>query len=177
MANVDLVTMIGNVSHSLGAVKSLLLGMGYVLGIFLVITSLLKFKKIAEAKAHSSSHEKMMSPILYLLLGAALVFLPSTATYLSNTTFGTTNVLQYIQYNPYDIYSSMGFIIKTAGVLWFIRGCILLVHGGSPGAEKHGGKGLAFIAAGIFAMNFESTVAMLNFFQTQLLSATSPSGK
>lgn len=176
MTNVDLVKMIGNLTQSLGPVRSLLVGMGYVLGIVFVITSLLKFKKMGESKS-GSSHEKPLIPIMYLVLGVMLIFLPSTATYLSNTAFGTGNVLQYIQYDPYDIYSSMGFFIKTAGVLWFIRGCVLVVHGGSPGADKHAGKGLAFIGAGILAMNFESTYAMMNYFFSQLLSATSSTGK
>lgn len=174
MTNIDFVKMIGNLSQSLGSVRSLLVGMAYVLGILLVISALMKFKKMSETK---SSHEKSLIPTMFLMAGVMLIFLPSTVTYLSNTAFGTGNALQYIQYDPYDIYSSMGFLIKTAGVLWFIRGCFLVMHGGNPGAQKNARKGLTFIAAGILAMNFESTYAMMNYFFTQLLSATSSKGK
>ncbi|MCC5013747.1 MULTISPECIES: type IV secretion protein IcmC [Legionella] len=160
MNSTDLITMIGNLSRSLFPVQHLLSGGAYLLGIVFFMTAISKLRKIGDHRANSSSQEKMFVPLAYIIGGSALLFLPSTVQNLSNTTFGTGNVLQYANYNPYDIYSSMGLIIQTAGLIWFIRGCVLLVTASEPGVQQ-GGKGLAFLFAGVLAMNFENTTAFL----------------
>ncbi len=165
--NSDLVSMIGNVSRSLYSVESLIAGFGYLIGILFMITAVAKLKKTTG----SSSQEGMLGPIAYFLGGAALIFLPTMLSTLSSTAFGTGNVLQYIQYNPYNIYNSMGIVIQTAGLIWFVRGCVLLVHGSAPGVQE-GPKGLTFIAAGILATNFEYTFGILNYCMDHLLSLT-----
>jgi hypothetical protein len=171
MASVDLVAMLGNLSRSLSSVQRLAEGMAYMIGILFVITALFKFKIIANTRTGGSSQEKMYVPVMFFFGGTALLFLPSMTKVLSNTAFGAGNILQYIQVNPYDIYSSMGVLIQTAGIIWFIRGCILIVHGSEPGT-KHSTKGLAFIGAGVLSMNFTYCVAAANYIMTQFLSFT-----
>lgn len=163
----ELITMIGNLSRSLYAVQHLLTGFAYMLGIVFIMTALAKLKKIGEAAGHSQ--ESTFVPIAFFLGGAALLFLPSTWTALANTTFGQGNILQYTNYNPYDLYSSMTLVIQTAGVIWFIRGCVLLVHASEPDG-KHGTKGFIFVCAGVLAMNFQNTgsaiTAVINYIMT-----------
>lgn len=172
--NADIVSMIGNLSQSLVPVQTLIAGLGYLIGIFLVITAVTKLKKIGDYRSQGSSGEKMFVPIAYLIGGAALIFLPSALKVLSSTAFGTGNILQYTPYNPYNVYASMKILIQTAGLIWFIRGAVLLVHASEPGV-KEGPKGLAFIVAGILAVNFEGTVGAVNFVIEHLMSLTKPS--
>lgn len=162
MNSTDLVTLLGNLSQSLFPVQQLISGFAYVAGIAFFLGALFKLHKIGDAKSQSSSHEKMLVPIVYMLIGAALVYLPSAVTILANTTFGPDNVLSYGKYNRYDVYSNMGVLIQTAGLLWFVRGSILITQATHPGAKKEGAKGLAFIFAGVIAMNFDNTVAVIN---------------
>lgn len=169
-SSTDLVTMIGNLSRSLFPVQHLISGFAYLLGILFFITAIMKLKKIGGSGGRHSQ-EKMFVPIAFLLGGAALLFLPSAVVSLSNTAFGAGNILRYANYNPYNIYSSMGLVIQTAGLLWFVRGCVLLVHASEPGVQ-HGPKGLAFLCAGILAMNFESTASFLNGVMQHLESLT-----
>lgn len=157
----DLVLMIGNISRSLFPVQSLISGLAYLIGIGFFITAIAKLRKIGDARASSSSHEKPFIAIAFLLGGAALVFLPSAVHTLSNTAFGVGNILQYTSYSPYNIVSAMGIVVQTAGLIWFVRGCVLLVTASEPGV-KHGAKGLAFLCAGVLAMNFEMTLAVAN---------------
>ncbi|KTD23861.1 protein IcmC (DotV)-like protein [Legionella lansingensis] len=159
MSSPDLVTIIGNVSRSLFPIQYLLSGGAYVLGILLFITAIFKLKKIGESGGRRSS-ERVFVPLVYLLGAGALLYLPSAVSVLANSTFGTGNILQYSQYNPYDIYNSMGYLIQTAGLIWFIRGCVLLVHASEPGVQW-GPKGLVFLCAGILAMNYQNTVNMV----------------
>ncbi|MBA2709969.1 MAG: type IV secretion protein IcmC [Tatlockia sp.] len=168
----DLVTIIGNFSHSLYPIQRLLTGFAYLMGLAFFILALMKLKKIGESRGQSQ--EKPIVPLAYLLGGAALLFLPSAVTTLSNTVFGAGNILGYVTYNPYSIYNSMGLLVQTAGVLWFIRGCVLLVGASQPG-ETHGTKGLVFLCAGILAMNFQNTTAAVNAALTYLMSLTGPS--
>lgn len=127
--------------------------------------------KIADKKAQSSSSEKMFTPMMYLIFGALLIYLPSTLTIMANTAFGVGNVLTYVNYNPANIYSSMHLLIQTAGILWFVRGCVLVAQAGEPG-KQHGSKGLVFIMAGILSMNFDNTISMLNGVITHITSWT-----
>ena len=76
-----------------------------------------------------------------------------------------------IQYDPYSIYNSMGIMVQTAGLIWFVRGTMLLVQSSDPGSEG-GPKGLVFVIAGILAMNFGSTVSAVNYIVGRLLSLT-----
>ncbi|WED43416.1 type IV secretion protein IcmC [Legionella cardiaca] len=166
----DLITMIGNVSRSLFPVQHLLTGLAYLLGITFFIIALTKLKKIGGA-GKQSSNEKIFVPMAYLAGAAMLLYLPSALTILANSAFGVGNVLQYIPYSPYNIYSSMGLVIQTAGLIWFIRGCVLLIHASEPGVQW-GPKGLVFLCAGVLAMNFQNTTNMLNAILTHLTQLT-----
>lgn len=171
MNSIDLITILGNISQSLYPVQKLITGGAYLLGILFFFTAIGKFKKIGDHRAQSSSHERMFTPMMYLLFGALLFYLPSGLDLMANTAFGVGNVLTYSNYNPANIYSSMGFLIRTGGVLWFIRGCVLLAHSSQPGTQQ-GSKGLLFLIAGILAMNFDNTIAMVNAALEYFIKAT-----
>ncbi|WP_133126721.1 type IV secretion protein IcmC [Legionella nagasakiensis] len=173
--NVDIVEMIGNLSQSLIPVQALVSGLGYLLGLLFMITAIGKLRKIGDARARGGSHEKMFVPLAYLMGGTALIFLPSAVTALSTTAFGSGNTeWGYSDYNPYDIYSAMRVVIRVAGLIWFVRGCVLLVHASEPGVQ-HGPKGLTFLCAGVLAINFEGTVGVINYFINRLISLTQSS--
>ncbi|MDR3441685.1 MAG: type IV secretion protein IcmC [Legionella sp.] len=161
MTTIDLVSILGNISQSLYPLQRLITGGAYILGILFFMTAINKLMKIADHRAQSSSQEKMFTPMMYLLFGAILIYLPSALNVMANTAFGVGNVLTYTEYSPANIYSTMGLFIRTAGVLWFVRGCVLVAQASEPGAQ-HGPKGLVFIIAGILSMNFDNTVSILN---------------
>jgi hypothetical protein len=56
----------------------------------------------------------------------------------------------------------MSILVQTAGLIWFVRGCIMVVHASEPG-EQHGLRGFFFIVTGIFAMNFVLTMSMIAY--------------
>ena len=169
--SIDLVTILGNLSRSLYPVQHLITGGAYVLGILFFLTAIAKLRKIADYRTQSHSNEKMYVPMMYLFFGSVLLYLPSALDVAANTAFGTGNILTYTSYNSSNIFSSMGLLIETIGILWFVRGCVLVAHASNPGT-KQGPKGLAFICAGILAMNFDNTIAMLNYTIENLLHWT-----
>lgn len=167
----DIILMIGNLSQSLIPVQNFLAGAAYMTGFLFCIHAIFKLKDMASSTVSSHSSVKSIIPIAYLLGGAALIYLPSAMTTMSNTFFGTGNILQYAAYNPYSINNAMRIVIQTVGILWFIRGCILLVHSSEPGFH-HGAKGLAFLCAGILAMNFQNTTTFLSSLMEYLAQIT-----
>ena len=167
---IDLITIIGNFSRSLFPVQKLITGGAYLLGILFCIQAISKFKQIGESRG-GGSQEKIMSPMVYLFFGAALLYIPTALNTLADTAFGTGNVLTYSHYNPSNILSSMGLFVRTAGLLWFVRGCVLVTQASEPGAQD-GPKGLVFILAGILAMNFDNTIAMLNTLLSGIINWT-----
>ncbi len=167
--NADLVRMIGNLSQSLIPVQALITGLGYLIGILFFITAIGKFRKIGDARASGGSHERMFVPVAYIFGGAILIFLPSSLPVLSSTLFGSSSILEYTTYNPYNVYSAMRVVVQTMGILWFLRGCVLLVHASEP-SVKEGPKGLVFIFAGIMAMNFEASIGVINYILNHLMA-------
>ena len=171
MNKIDFAIILGNIAHSLAPVQKLISGLGYLLGLLFIIQALLKLKQIGESRG-GGSQESMSSVLIYLGIGGILLFLPSAVAVFSNTAFGVGNILQFSPVDPYNIYGSMELLIQTAGLLWFVRGCVLLVHAGDPGAETEGAKGITFLIAGILAMNFEGTTSVISYTFDQLFSLT-----
>lgn len=168
----DFITILGNLSQSLYPVQKLITGGAYLLGILFFVNAIGKLRKIADHRAQSSSNEKMLPAMFNLFMGAALIYLPSALDVMANTAFGVNNVLTYTSTaNSKTVTSIMGVMIRTAGILWFIRGCVLVVHSSAPGNED-GAKGLAFIGAGILAMNFDNTIAMVNSLLDHIVTLT-----
>ena len=155
----DFVTIVENISQSVGEVQRLVSAFAYVLGLVLIFIAVMKYREMAD-KTGSSSHEKMFVPTAYLVSGAALLFLPSALDVVSATTFGASNVLSYRSYNKNNILDAISMLVRTAGLIWFVRGCVLLAHASEPGVQ-HGPKGLTFLIAGIVAFNFEMTFSYL----------------
>jgi hypothetical protein len=175
MKSIDFVTIVENVAQSLGEVQRLVSGSAYVLGLILIYIAIMKYREIADKAGSISSHERMFVPTAYLLSGAALLFLPSALGTVSVTTFGDSNVLSYRAYNTNKLYDAMAFLIRTAGVIWFIRGCVLLAHASEPGVQ-HGPKGLTFLLAGILAFNFEATVTYFGSAVDKIIAYTTKYG-
>lgn len=169
---IDLASIFINLSQSLAPVQKLLAGLGYVTGIAFMLVALLKFYKIGDARAMGHSQEKFFVPTTYLLLGVGLIYLPSALDVLANTAFGSTNVLAYSYAGQLDLVSAVKFLIQTAGMLWFVRGSVLLAHASEPGVQE-GPKGLAFIAAGILALNVENTIDMIQYTLDQFFATMS----
>jgi hypothetical protein len=169
MSTIDLITILGNLGQSLGAVSHLISGLAYILGIVFLFTAIHKLKMIGDARANSPSQVKMFVPLMYIIGGAAFIFLPSAVNIVTNTAFGAGNVLQYSSYNKVNIVNVITWFIRVAGLIWFIRGAVLLVHASEPGVQE-GPKGLTFLIAGILAINFNGTVSAVNYILKQLFN-------
>jgi len=164
MNNLDLIGMLGNLSTSMGSVQKVISGLGYVLGVLFIFNALLKLK--TNIGSTQSSQTGYNVPLAYLLAGAALIYMPTMVSTLSESLFGSSSVLQYTFVQPFNIDKYMHVIINTAGVIWFVRGCVLLAHSSDPnsgrrGSKGIGAKGLSFVVMGVCAIHLDATTAAL----------------
>lgn len=157
----DIVSILGNLSQSLYPVQNLITGFAYVLGIVFFYSALEKLKKMAEHHGQSSSGESIYVPIAYIIAGTMFIYLPTAIGSFANTAFGVGNVLTYPTVDKSNVFQTVGLLVRTAGLVWFIRGTALVAHSSEPGT-KHGTKGLFFIIAGVLAINFDNSVAAFN---------------
>lgn len=167
MNSIDLTTILGNISLSLVSVRSLALALGYLLGIVFVVIGLMKFTKLRK-----HSEELPSTAFVYVFSGAVLLYLPSSFAVLSNTFFGSTSILQYTPQKTFTVYDSMRIILQTIGVIWFVRGVVVLVQASQPGKQE-GVKGLFFVIGGILAVNFDFTVEAFNGMVSYFISMMS----
>lgn len=159
--NADFTSIIINLSKSMAAVQDLVTGAGYLIGITFMFTGVSKLKKLADARTSGGSHGTMFVPVTYFVMGALLIYLPSAISVFSHTAFGTGNILQYTNPVQMKIYPAVKTIVQTAGVIWFVRGAVLLAHASQPGVQE-GPKGLVFLITGVFAINFQESQDALN---------------
>lgn len=165
--SIDLSNLLVNLSHSLIPVQALATGLAYLFGIILFYNGLEGLRGIAN---HGRRGREHLFPVLANFVGgAALLFLPTMVQILANTAFGTNNVLQYASFKTYGLLEAVRIMIQTAGVVWFFRGVILLVHASEPG-EDEGPKGLAMLVAGIFGIYFNETMDAVNYFVNLLMN-------
>ena len=122
-----------------------------------------------------SSNTSIKEPVMYLLVAGILIYLPTGVELVLNTTFGSSNILQYAPVNSNNptianLFGSgslvgrpLAIIIQTVGIVAFIRGWILIARSASQGQPPGGtGKGLMHVFGGILAMNIVGTLNIIN---------------
>jgi len=169
---IDLTTMLINLSHAMQPIQSLLSGIGYLFGLVFFVSGLIKLKKVGESRG-GGHQEGAFSSLAFIVGGSLLIYLPSSVTVMSNTFFGASNVLSYssdIAGSPF--YDAMMVIIQTAGLIWFVRGTVLIINASKPG-EQNGPKGFTFLIAGILAINIQSSIEAFNYALNYLFSMVS----
>lgn len=163
----DIGSILINIGNSLNAVVKLVTGSCYLIGLLLVWTSIKKLKGIADKRARYASGGKMFIPMSYLLGGAVFIYLPTALNIAHNTFFGMGSPIAYGNWLQEFVgqYGDIAFVsirlLQAAGIIWFVRGTLLLVQASEPGVQ-HGPKGLAFLVGGIFAMNIQHSAQFLS---------------
>lgn len=170
---VDILT---NIAANMAPVERLVSGSAYLIGIVFAIKALLSLKEMAERTASSAqSKGSIKEPLMYFLVAAMLIYLPTAFQVMMSTTFGYSNVLAYAPINSNNsvldtlfgqdsaVGESLAIIIQTIGLVAFVRGWVLVAKTASQGQPPGGtGKGLVHVFGGILAMNIVGTLQVIN---------------
>lgn len=150
-------TIINNLADQMPNLMRLVTAISYVLGMFMVFKGLMEFKKFGEQRTMMSSNHELKRPLIFLTVGTALLYFPTTVSvgvstfwqYPSPLAYDTENQGEYVQ-----IWHSALLVIQLIGAIAFIRGLLILTQlAGHGGAQNAFGKGMAHIIGGIFCIN------------------------
>ena len=171
-SQVDILT---NIASSMQSVERLITGAAYLMGLAFAVKALMSLKELGESRAMMSGKASIKEPLIFFIVAAMLVYLPSGFQMLMNTTFGYSNVLAYAPVNSNNstldilfgqdsaVGASLAIIIQTIGLIAFVRGWVLIARSASSGQPPGGtGKGMVHVFGGNLAMNIVGTLQIIN---------------
>lgn len=171
-------SMINNLMTEIPALMRLVTAVAYVAGMYFVFLGIMKLKQYGEQRTMMSGEHHMKGPIIYLTVGAMLLYLP-TSVQVGLSTFWTDpspysyqDIIEQSQWMQFI--GNCFLIVQLVGTISFIRGLMLLSHlgqhhgGGQPGTFT---KGLTHIIAGILCINIYQFVQVVSvtFFGSPVL--------
>ncbi|BCA94127.1 hypothetical protein TUM19329_04880 [Legionella antarctica] len=167
--------LLTNISNSLAPVQRLITGGAYLIGCAFIFKAIYSLKVYGEARTMMSNSASVKEPIVYLMVGALLIYFPTGFAILMQTTFGYQNILQYAPVNSGNaaldtlfgsgsvVGKPLMMLIRVIGLIAFVRGWVLIARSASQGQPPGGtGKGLMHVFGGILAINIVGTLNMIN---------------
>jgi intracellular multiplication protein IcmC len=164
-----------NLATNLLPVERMITGAAYVIGLAFAFKAIYSLKAYGEARTMMSSNASMKEPVVYLVVAGVLIYFPTGLAIMLNTTFGSSNILQYAPVNSNNSVISgffgsssqvgwaLAIIIQVIGVASFVRGWVLIARSASQGQPPGGtGKGIMHVFGGILAMNVVATLQIIN---------------
>ncbi|NNM58866.1 MAG: hypothetical protein HKM04_03540 [Legionellales bacterium] len=151
--------MLANINAQLPYLYKIVTGFGYLAGVFFVIVGVHKLKEFGNS-AMQSGKLAMKEPFAYIIVGAMLIYFPSTLGVFLTTVYGTSSITPYIGYGaPGNTFNEIGAtivgIVQFVGLVSFVRG-LMMLHKVGVGESQQGAsfnKGLTHLIGGIIAMN------------------------
>lgn len=166
--------LLQNIANNLMPVQTMIRGFAYVMGISFALKAIYTLKMYGEARTMMSGNTDVKGPLIYFLVAAVFLYFPTAMSVMLNSTFGSSNVLEYQAITSQSNVISTLFgsdyigrpltiIIQTVGLVAFVRGWVLIARSASQGQPPGGaGKGLVHVFGGIFAMNIVATLEIVN---------------
>lgn len=186
---VDLQTILTNISNVIGPLTGMVLMISYVAGVYMIFHGINGMKKMGNmtSASHQSQPGEMSGPLLHIIVGAVLIYLPTSTDTFMNTIFSTNASIfsgggsfnyknmgegaSLIGYMPGDsigqqwasIANTLVLYIQFLGLLSFIKGWFLISKSAGPGAQPGNfTKGMTHIIGGIVAINFIGAVNIIS---------------
>lgn len=149
------------ISEQIPQLTGLLQAIVYIMGVGFIIGGILKLKHVGEQRSMMSQHGGLGAPFLYLLVGALLLFLPTTLN-VSTSTFWATPC-SYCYPTPEDspftaFFKVVYAVVNFVGLIAFVRGLVILSHAGEQSQHGSFAKAMTHIIGGILCMNIGAFV-------------------
>ncbi len=186
----DIQTIMSNLSHVIVPFTVTTLAVSYAAGVYFILSGLMMMKKMGNFATQQSQPGELSGPMVKILVGAALLYLPSSTDTMTNTIFGNgsnslfpnksinygglgsgSTLLGYMGADGFNqqwiaIANTLVMYIQFLGLLSFVKGWFIIAgtagHSSQPGTLS---KGFTHIIGGVIAMNF---VAAMNTIGTTI---------
>jgi hypothetical protein len=161
----SLANMMENFSKTIPELMRLATAISYVAGFVIIIKGIIELRHFGEMRTMMQQERGAFGPIAHLLVGAALIYLPSSVQAGISTFWADTSPLAYAS-DENDAWSELlkdAFLIfQFIGTIAVIRGLLILSKsGGRGGQQKSMGQAMTHIIGGIFCINMYGVLTMV----------------
>jgi intracellular multiplication protein IcmC len=168
----DLSTMLANLEASFSNLQSLVVAISYVTGVALVVRGVMMYKIFGSQTMSSAQRGEFAGPLVFIIVGSLLIYLPSTFQGSIQTVFGHTELGQAKDLVAYqaleggekwqEISDIVVKYMKLIGLIAFVRGWIILSKMGHAGSQPGSiAKGIIHVIGGVLLINIVDTFNIL----------------
>lgn len=188
----DIGTVLANLRGVILPLTSLVLVISFVMGIGMIFGALTKMKKFGSIMTMQSGEKgEIGGPLVSFVVGAVLIYLPTSTDFLMNSLFETSQsifggggninyqamgqgatLLSYSSASAglsmmwADMANTLVLFIQFLGFVSFLKGWIIMSKAASPGHQPGTfSKGLTHIVGGIVLINF---IGMVNIIKNTI---------
>jgi intracellular multiplication protein IcmC len=153
----DAIQMLINLSNVYPNLWRMITAFCYVAGFSLALRGVYHLKAYGELRTMMATQTSLKTPIIFFIVAAVLMFIPTGFSMATSTVFGYGSPLKYTDINstidPNVLRAIVG-LVNLVGLISFIRGWFILVaHAQQPGGQATVGKAATHIIGGLLAMN------------------------
>jgi intracellular multiplication protein IcmC len=153
----DALQMLINLSNAYPALWQMMTALCYIIGFAFAVRGIYYLKMYGELRTMMASQTSLKIPIVYFIVSAVLIYIPSAFRIFNTTFFGYGSPLAYndvsSSLSPMAMKAIVG-LVQFVGLISFIRGWLILVaHAQQPGGQASLGKALTHIIGGLLAIN------------------------
>jgi intracellular multiplication protein IcmC len=188
LTELDVQDMLENAADILNPVMGLLLAISFVMGLVFILRGLMMLRAFSLPLTQATRPGELAGPLVYIFVGAVLVYIPTSTDILTATLFGqggpsiftgsgaakleqmgkaSDQLMQYssggsVESHWATMLDTIVLYMQFIGFLAFMRGWILISHAGQPGTQQGTiSKGVIHVVGGILAINFLPLVNVL----------------
>jgi intracellular multiplication protein IcmC len=169
---ISLDVALANLASAFSSIQQLLVAISYVSGIYFVYRGIGMYRIFANQTMGSAQRGEFAGPLVFIVVGAILIYLPSTvdtsmqSLYGSSEVAGATDFLAYSSVAKDERWAQLTDVLmkymKLIGLIAFIRGWFILSKMGNSGSQPGSmGKGVTHIIGGVLLMNIVETMNIL----------------
>lgn len=184
-AETDIQAILANLSKIIVPLTAMVLMISFVGGVYMIIHALTMLKKFGNMSMQAQPGE-LAGPLMQMLVGAVLIYLPTSTDALTNSLFGSSDSIfgsggsitysnagtgsAVLGYLPSDSFAqqwasmanTLVLYIQFVGFLSFVKGWFILSKSVGHGAQQDAfAKGITHILGGILAINFVAAVDII----------------
>jgi intracellular multiplication protein IcmC len=165
-------TALTNLSNAFGDLQHLIIAIAYITGLYLIVRGIMMYKVFGSQTMASAQRGEFAGPLVHIVIGAILLYIPSTLNTSLTTIFGDTTIGQasdligYKSFAATEKWQELSDVIVQymylVGLIAFIRGWVILSKMGHSGSQPGSiGKGLIHVIGGILLINVVDTFNLL----------------
>lgn len=182
----DVQDILENLKKVLNPTLKLLLAISFVIGVVFILRGLMTLRQFSMPLTQATRPGELSGPLVYIFVGAVMVYIPTSTDVLSQTVFGGTQksifgaqglggmgkasdelmgygVSQSVEDQWATLVDTVAYYVQFIGFLAFLRGWMLIAHAGQPGVQPGTiSRGMVHIIGGILAINFLPLVKVIH---------------